>query len=449
MNTIEERKLWGKCLFVFDTSALIDFYSYSDNTIQTVFKGVFTEIEERLWMPNRVKFEFLRLKERKKRLPIEKYNNLISSGQNKDSGYLSKIKKDIVSIEGNLKTFLEVTNKGDKHPYLNSQITSDFKKFFDVFKVEFGKFESRVKSEIEEKIKRIEENGRKDGINKNIQKYFQVGDELLIDEIFQIIKEGEFRYRNEIPPGYKDAIGHNKKTGVDKYGDLIIWEEIIRKAKVIKQPIVFVTNDVKEDWCYRDEKDKNKIEKPRDELIKELHDKTGMAFCMYTSSQFIFKAKELLNIELDEKVLKDVNSIQKIRNRKGRLIRKMNKELAIKGWIYEEYGASNIKIIGKNPSLPSLREFNQKSLDYLVELENEERIGFQVIVDSNEIEPSIILGIELLWSGFINDFYLVLLDQELGTYHEEIKDIFQMYAKNNSTTHPDLITKFGFIEMFD
>ncbi|MFD2881819.1 PIN-like domain-containing protein [Paenibacillus rhizoplanae] len=31
----------------------------------------------------------------------------------------------------------------------------------------------------------------------------------------------------------------------DKYGDLVAWKQIILHAKVIKQPVVFITDDQK------------------------------------------------------------------------------------------------------------------------------------------------------------------------------------------------------------
>ncbi|WP_204277464.1 PIN-like domain-containing protein, partial [Escherichia coli] len=61
-------------------------------------------------------------------------------------------------------------------------------------------------------------------------------------------KEGEDRYAKKIPPGYKDA---KKDAGeFDKYGDLIIWKDMIGKAKADKRPILFISDDAKEDWWW-------------------------------------------------------------------------------------------------------------------------------------------------------------------------------------------------------
>lgn len=62
--------------------------------------------------------------------------------------------------------------------------------------------------------------------------------------IYKLCKEGEHRYKSQTPPGYKDS----KKDGVSKYGDLIVWAETYEYAASNNKNIIFVTDDVKEDW---------------------------------------------------------------------------------------------------------------------------------------------------------------------------------------------------------
>ena len=65
-----------------------------------------------------------------------------------------------------------------------------------------------------------------------------------MSELYTICEEGEKRYKKQIPPGYKDK----DKNGIKQYSDLILWKEIIRYAKESKKNIIFVTDDIKEDW---------------------------------------------------------------------------------------------------------------------------------------------------------------------------------------------------------
>lgn len=59
----------------------------------------------------------------------------------------------------------------------------------------------------------------------------------------------EHRYRNRIPPGYKDA-GKDSNAG----GDVMLWLEIVewlRCTSIPLQHIVFWSEDQKVDWCYK------------------------------------------------------------------------------------------------------------------------------------------------------------------------------------------------------
>ena len=59
-------------------------------------------------------------------------------------------------------------------------------------------------------------------------------------------EEGPRRYREGIPPGFED-----RKKQDRQYGDLIIWTEMIAKAKQERRPLVFVSDDQKSDWVAR------------------------------------------------------------------------------------------------------------------------------------------------------------------------------------------------------
>jgi hypothetical protein len=59
----------------------------------------------------------------------------------------------------------------------------------------------------------------------------------------------EFRIEYKIAPGYKDS-----KKPDDGIGDLVIWQTILEIAKDKDKDIIFVTNDQKNDWFYKQDK---------------------------------------------------------------------------------------------------------------------------------------------------------------------------------------------------
>ncbi len=115
----------------------------------------------------------------------------------------------------------------------------------------------------------------------------RIGDKWTREQLNALKKEGEDRYAKKIPPGYKDA---KKDAGeFDKFGDLIIWKEMIAKAKVDNRPIVFITDDVKEDWWWIH---KGRKLGPRPELVEEFKAESGQDFHIYEFSQFLRFAAE-------------------------------------------------------------------------------------------------------------------------------------------------------------
>ena len=82
----------------------------------------------------------------------------------------------------------------------------------------------------------------------------RVGPPYSDEQLETICKEGQERYTLKIPHGYKDE-GKDETTlyglsnyNCRKYGDLLIWRQIIDRATEAKKGIIFVNDDKKEDW---------------------------------------------------------------------------------------------------------------------------------------------------------------------------------------------------------
>ncbi|OVE86825.1 sulfotransferase family protein [Agrobacterium tumefaciens] len=115
----------------------------------------------------------------------------------------------------------------------------------------------------------------------------RIGDKWKPEQLAALKKEGEDRYTKKIPPGYKDA---KKDAGeFDKYGDLIIWKDMIGKAKADKRPVIFISDDAKEDWWWIH---KGRKLGPRPELIEEFQAGSDQDFHIYEFAQFLRFAGE-------------------------------------------------------------------------------------------------------------------------------------------------------------
>ena len=107
-----------------------------------------------------------------------------------------------------------------------------------------------------------------------------------------------YRVPNEVPPGYLDA---DKKTATAAAGDYLIWCEILAFAKKDGRPVLFVTNDGKDDWWLQGGKDRP--EQPLSALIGEFRDLTKVAYHQVKFSTFFNKVEALLGVPVSAEVL--------------------------------------------------------------------------------------------------------------------------------------------------
>lgn len=154
----------------------------------------------------------------------------------------------------------------------------------------------------------ISELEKNDPVLTYIKEYFEVGRKFSYEEILKITLEGKHRYEFKIPPGYADHES-KEKMGFQIFGDLIIWKQLLEYAREVNKNVVFICNDLKEDWCIKEESTNKRIKSPRSELIKEFVDFAGTAFWMYNHEQFLFKAEKLLSTSISNEQIEPVKEL--------------------------------------------------------------------------------------------------------------------------------------------
>jgi hypothetical protein len=122
------------------------------------------------------------------------------------------------------------------------------------------------------------------------------------EEKAKLIAAAKERYEKKTPPGYMDA----GKEGGDPYGDFFIWMEIIGVAKAKQLPVIFVTDDAKEDWwldiCGR-------TIGARPELRKEFTDQTAQVIHFYSPSNFLEHAARFIGETPDKSALAELENM--------------------------------------------------------------------------------------------------------------------------------------------
>ncbi|MDD3924646.1 MAG: PIN-like domain-containing protein [Erysipelotrichaceae bacterium] len=303
LDEINEKELWEDCVFVFDTSALLDFYLMTSELLETLVL-IFDKVKMRLMLPNHVQYEYL--KNRKSVI-----NKLCSCYSDLEVDYLDKIDKDYATIINRIDEIESKVKLNKTHPTLDTEFINVFKEKAKDLKPHIELFKAECEKQIQSQIKKISGIIEDDPVMDLIDKCFIIGRHYDFHEMMHIVEEGKLRNEFKIPPGYRDA-GKMKKSkdyyGTQIFGDLIIWKQTIEYASNAKSNIVFVTNDTsKGDWCETDSR--KRVTRPHNDLIKEIYDASGKRFWMYTLEQFLFCSNRYLSVNVPDDQIKQAYGI--------------------------------------------------------------------------------------------------------------------------------------------
>lgn len=268
--------LWNTCLFVLDANVLLNLYRYSDRTVKEL-TDMLTEISERLWVPHQSASEYHR-----QRL------NVIY--QQKEA--YERIQEGLDKARRQLESDLRIYSR---HPLIDVQPLIE--KIISAF--------TNVKEELDKTKEKHPDLIQDDPLKGKITVLLdgKVGPPYSSEKLEEIYKTGEKRYREKVPPGYSDA----KKEGIEKYGDLVLWLQIIDKAKETKKPIIFVTDETKEDWWYQF---KGQTVGPQPQLVEEMLAKATVSFYMYHTDPFMEYMQKYLEKKIEPKAIEEVRDIR-------------------------------------------------------------------------------------------------------------------------------------------
>lgn len=273
----EIQKVWDKGIFVLDANILLNLYRYSDDTRKQFLK-ILRMLKGRIWVPHQAAKEYLK-------------NRLGVIGQ-QEKAYETTI-KDIKSIEDNLKSKRQ-------HPFLSEKSLAGLCRSFEA-----------VIKELERSKKSHTNLIADDSILDSIEKLVKscIGEPYDDKRLEEIRKEGEKRYAASIPPGYKDASKGSDGDPNRKFGDLIIWKQILDKAKSEKTDVILILDDNKEDWW---RKFQGNTIGPQPDLIAEFIEITGQNFQMYLADRFLSYAGGYLKEQVSAPAIEELRKLREM-----------------------------------------------------------------------------------------------------------------------------------------
>ncbi|EJI6690965.1 PIN-like domain-containing protein [Vibrio vulnificus] len=287
-------------IFVFDTNVLINLYGYAEQTRKDFF-DVLKKIDSKIWLPYQVGLEYQR-----RRLEVIREEKAIFR---KIDDSLSKIDK----IFENDFNQLALSRRFPKLSENTKDLQKDISKLVSNYKRSVKYWDDkqpcvRSHDEIRAKIDEIV-SGRIGDKPENQQ---------WLDKLYQ---DGEIRYKNNVPPGFKDNSKENAKDSIfsfdgltyqRKFGDLILWKQLLENAKDSNiKYVVFVTDDAKDDWWYTLDSRGKKTIGPHANLKTEIYEEAGVEFFhMYSTSTFLESGKKILEVGVHDSSIDEASTAQ-------------------------------------------------------------------------------------------------------------------------------------------
>lgn len=264
-NEAEVREIWTSGLIILDTNALLHLFRYSETAREDLFRALEAK-QESLWIPFQVGMEFHR-----QRIGIV----------NAQDKAFDQIQAALTKARNQAEAAL---NDYRRHPSLDiSPLQAEFTSAIEALT-------AKLQTAREGHAKKMTETRTNDHILSRITKLYEgrVGEPFSEEELGKIYDEGAERYERKVPPGYKDA---ETKGDPQKYGDLVLWKQILAKAGSAKRPAIFVTDDQKEDWYYTVDSQRYGA---RPELVDEYFAVAEAPVHLMTTDRFLGFAKSQL-----------------------------------------------------------------------------------------------------------------------------------------------------------
>lgn len=272
-------ELWVNGLVILDTNALLNLFRYSPSTRDDFLK-VLTALRDRLWLPHQVALEFHR-----HRLEV----------MDQQTEAFAEVE---VALKAAQSSVAKTLQKFRRHPSLD---ISTFSKQLD----------EKIKEQLDSLAEAREEHETSILKGKTYESTFEsitdlfdskVGGPYGTDELNALYVEGAARYEAKVPPGFKDA----DKPEPERYGDLVLWKQILGKGSTEPRPAIFVTDDAKEDWWY---KVKGRTQGARVELVDEYLAATSHRIQFYTPERFLSVANSRSDSGVSTESLNEVEEV--------------------------------------------------------------------------------------------------------------------------------------------
>ncbi len=270
----EFKELWKECTFAFDANVLLNLYRYNRETSDRLL-GQLRKLRARIWLPYQAAKEYQ-----------DQRRSVIAKQAAEYDEVVELLKSAAAKLQGALE-------QHQRHSLIDAKSLAAT--LSDAFKAAVATVEAARKDHPdfsnEDRIRDALSdlfNGPSVGAKPESTKHHQTAEKRL--------KEGR-------PPGLRDS----GKTGSKPLGDAVIWLELLEFAKQTRRPLVFVTDDRKDDWW---QEVQGKTIGPLPELVEEMDEMASARFYMYRPDAFMERAAQFLNEGSADAAVEEVRRVR-------------------------------------------------------------------------------------------------------------------------------------------
>ncbi len=278
--TEDEQRLFAEqAMIAVDTNVLLGLYRSSSSTADALLE-LLRRLDDRVWIPHHVAFEYQRGRLR----VIAQQSGLLDA-------LLHKVKESQAALRQQLESH---GNDIERHPGLDVAETLQW------VEEAYSSLVNHIESKRNSVISSVRAVSATDHIHSTTTQLLDghIGSPFTEEELKQLEDEGDQRFAEKKPPGYIDQ---DKRE--NKYGDFIIWKEMIRQSKTAARPLVFVTEEQKADWW---RKDGGLVAGPLPALREEFRAEAGQLFWMYRVSQFMSLSETFTSKAIDAAAVEEI-----------------------------------------------------------------------------------------------------------------------------------------------
>lgn len=291
----EYERLWKDATIVLDTNVLLNLYRLPTSA-RDEFLAVLELLRDRLWIPHQVALEF----QRRRLTVIASERKVTEDALGAAQAVVGDLRKKVDA--------LQIEKRG---------LGIEIRPILDALQEANDNLVAAIEVAHKSQLEIASVDPVRDRLDALLKSRVGQGPKTQA-ELDELVKDGDHRFRERIPPGFADVEKEknpNEATFIfahlkyqRKFGDLILWRQLLQHAKSESlKCVLLVTADRKEDWWWREQ---GKTIGAHPELVSEIQRDAGVElFWMYSSVQFVEHANKYTAARVSTQAVQELQQV--------------------------------------------------------------------------------------------------------------------------------------------